>query len=297
MPDVMKTVYQEKTYTKPPSKNRNELTITWFGTTCELISDGETALLVDPFLTRNARLISILTNRHVLQPDPKLYDTWIAPLEESISAMAVTQSHFDHILDVGEIGKRTGAMLLGSQSTTITGTSLGLEKKQTKVIAEGEAMHYGKFRITFLKSRHSGIGVPTGITKQFTLPAGSYDMRQGGTFVLYIEHPLGNIVCNNSANYMPDLLRGFAADVIFLSIAQLPRSLDRYFQETIDMVGASRVFPVHWDNFLKPLTKTPQKLPIGANLDKFIEDASRLRPKIKVYTLPVGKPQVIYSAK
>src|SRR5258708_687185 len=103
-------------YKNPPTNKNSGITITWLGTASELISDGETALLIDPFITHNAGIIDIITNRHVLHSDSKNYDKWIAPLHIPIKAMLITHSHFDHILDAGEVGKRTQATLIGSES-------------------------------------------------------------------------------------------------------------------------------------------------------------------------------------
>src|SRR5262245_11994934 len=46
------------------------LTATWFGTTAVLLSDGEYAIMIDPFFTRPPGLVNLLLNRPIA-PDEK----------------------------------------------------------------------------------------------------------------------------------------------------------------------------------------------------------------------------------
>ena len=282
-------------YRRSPAGEPGELTVAWFGTTCELISDGETALLVDPYLTRTAGLLALATNRRVLAPDPAQYDRWLAPLHPPIRAMPVTHTHFDHILDAGVVGARTGAMLAGSASTAAVGRSLGLPAEQLAVAEPGLPLRFGRFTVTFLPGRHSGRGAPAGeITGPVRVPARLAELRQGGTFSVLVEHPAGTLLCHHSAGCVPGALAGHSAGVAFLSAASPPSDLDAYLRETVDAVGAHTVFLVHWDDFTRPLHRPLKPLPLVVKMRALT--AALRRRGLRVHTLPVGAPQLLYPA-
>jgi L-ascorbate metabolism protein UlaG (beta-lactamase superfamily) len=286
----------ELRYRNPAGATPGELTVTWFGTTCELISDGETALLVDPFVTRTAGLLALAANRRVLRPDPAQYARWIAPRARGvpIRAMPVTHTHFDHILDAGVVGARTGAVLLGSRSSVVAGRSLGLPEEQARVAGRGGPHRFGAFTVTFLPSRHSGGGKPAGeIDSPVAVPARFRDLRQGGTFSVLIEHPAGTLLCHHSAGYVPGALAGRRADTVFLSAASVPADREAYLRETVDAVGARRVFLVHWDDFTRPLDAPLRPIPLAVDLAGFATDLRRLRPRLALHTLPLGEAQLV----
>jgi len=287
-------LYQELLYRRPGTGAAGELTVTWFGTTCELISDGETALLVDPFLTRTTGLLALAADRRTLRPDPSQYEHWVAPHRAPIAAMPVSHTHFDHILDAGVVGARTGATLLGSASSVVVGRSLGLPDAQLRVAEPGVPQRHGAFTVTFLPSKHSAGGQPTGdVVDLVPIPARFRQLRQGGTFSVLIEHPAGSLLCHNSAGYLPGSLTGRAAVTVFLSAASPPANLDAYLRETVDAVGAGRVFLVHWDDFTRPLHRPLRPIPVMVNLPGFVGQLRRLRPGLAVHTLPIGEPQIV----
>lgn len=270
------------------------LSVTWFGTTCVLVSDGETALLVDPFVTRTASLLSLAAGRRVLRPHPDQYERWIAPLAAPIRAMPVTHSHFDHVLDAGVVGADTGAVLLGSASTVAVGRSLGLPKDQLVHASSGVPLAFGEFAVTFVPSRHAGSGRPRGeVCNPVRIPARLRDLRQGGTYSVLIEHPAGSLLCHHSAGFVPGALAGRRADTVLLSAANPPADLDAYLRETVDAVGARQAFLVHWDDFTRPLDRPLRPVPFAVNLPRFTAEVHRLRPRLALDTLPLAEARII----
>ncbi len=268
------------------------LSVTWFGTTCVLVSDGETALLVDPFVTRTASLLSLAAGRRVLRPRADQYQRWIAPFAAPIRAMPVTHSHFDHVLDAGVVGADTGAVLLGSASTVAVGRSLGLPDDQLVQVAPGAALPVGRFTVTFVHSRHSGSGRPRGdVCDTVRIPARLRDLRQGGTYSVLIEHPAGNVLCHHSAGFVAGALYRRRADTVLLSAASPPADLEAYLRETVDAVGARQAFLVHWDDFTRPLDQPLRPIPFVVNLPRFTAEVRRLRPGLVVDTLPLAQPR------
>ena len=272
-----------------------KLTATWFGVTALLLSDGEHAVMVDPFFTRPTGLLNMALNREIA-PDEKLIRAWLDKAGiQKLDAVLVSHSHFDHAMDAGVVARLTGALLLGSQSTANIGRGAGLPEAQIQIIKPSEAIHRGPFTLTFIESKHAGAtgGAPTGDIAAALLPPFHYlDYRQGGTYSIFIEHPLGTVLHHGSAGFVPGALKGRHADVVFLGIALLP-DLDTYLRETVDTVGAKLVFPTHWDDFTRPLDQPLLPFPVVVHLDQFFSDVARLRPNLEVRTLEVNQPAII----
>lgn len=269
---------------------------TWFGTTGVLLSDGEHAVMVDPFFTRPPGFINMLANQPI-EPNEALIKRWLDHAGvKKLDAVLVSHSHYDHAMDAGVVAKLTDAPLLGSSSTAFIGLGSGLPVSQVRVIKPGQDMKYGPFTITFIRSKHAGAtgGTPIGdITSPLVPPARYLDYKQGGTYAIVIQHPRGSVMLHGSAGFVPGELQDYKADVVFLGIA-IRGNLEDYLHETVDAVGATRVIPTHWDDFTLPLDEPLKPFPIGIRLSAFFEDMARLRPGVQVETLDVGRRVVLF---
>lgn len=281
----------------PPPAGAIGLDARWFGTTAVLLSDGDHAVMVDPFFTRPPGLLNLVLNREIA-PDEALIRR---ELEQAgirhLDVVAVSHSHYDHAMDAGVVARLTGATLVGSASTANIGRGAGLPEARIRVIDAGEALHYGPFTLTFIESRHAGAtgGAPVGEIAQPLVPPARYlDYKLGGAYSILIEHPLGSVLHHGSAGFVPGALKGRKADVVFLGIALLP-DLAGYLQAVVDEVGARRIVPTHWDDFTRPLDQPPLPFPVGVHLHRFFSDVARLRPQLQVQTLLPGESMVLFS--
>ena len=62
-------------------------------------------------------------------------------------------------------------------------------------------------------------------------------------------------------------------------------------------VGASRVVPVHWDDFTKPLNDGLVPIPFAVNLADFFHDMRHLRPGLQVQTMLPERTVVLFPGK
>ncbi len=271
------------------------ITATWLGVTGVLLDDGEHALLIDPFFTRPRGMVGFLSNAEIAPDEKLIADALACAGARHVDAVLISHSHFDHAMDAGVVARLTGAKLVGSESTANIGRGSSLPEAQIHVIKPDESLHFGRFTVRFIESRHAGAtgGRPTGdITSPLVPPAHYLDYKLGGTYSILIEHPAGSVLHHGSAGFVPGALNGLHADVALLGIA-LREDLPTYLHEVVDAVGAKRVIPTHWDDFTRGLDRSMIPFPIGIRLENFFDEIAR-RPDLAVQTLDVFQPVELF---
>jgi len=281
----------------PPAKlpiGDGEVRITFFGVSTLVIRDRETTILVDGFFTRPG-LLTMLVGE--VEPDPLVI---AAELEragvERAAAVIVVHSHFDHVMDAPEVAKRTGAVVVGSESTANVSRGWGLSSDQIVVPEPGEDLRYGGFVVTLFESEHFPHGMAMGeITEPLVPPAPALDYLDGGSFSVAIAHPeSGTILVQGSAGWRPGALSGKQFDVVLLGVGGLggrdDAYRDDYYDQVVESVQPSLVIPIHWDDFTRPLTEPLRPFPrIQDDLDvtmKFLIDRAHESNRTDVAMLP-----------
>jgi L-ascorbate metabolism protein UlaG (beta-lactamase superfamily) len=288
--------YAEHRYVAPPREG--SLTATWFGNTAIVLSDGHSAVILDPFFTRPTGIVRLFRNEPI-EPDEALIAAWLTRAGITrLDAVLVSHSHYDHALDCGVVARLTGARLVGSASTANLGRGGGVPESQIEIAESGKSLMVGSFKVTFLESRHAGAtgGVPTGdITAPLKPPARYTDYRQGGTYSILVEHAQGSVLHQGSAGFLPGALEGRHAGIVFLGVALLP-DMEAYLTHVVDAVGAKRVVPIHWDDFTRPLDAPMVPLPVLVNLPRFFDATAHLRPGLQIQTLELAEPVRLFDA-
>ncbi|HEX7884266.1 MAG TPA: MBL fold metallo-hydrolase, partial [Afipia sp.] len=128
------------------------LRATFLGVSTLLLDDGSTAILTDGFFTRpNSRQLFL----EKIAPDKTVIETTLRRAGITrLAAVIVNHSHYDHAMDSPEVAARTGAVLIGSESTANVGRGWGLPESQIAVHRAGDVMAFGRFRVTLLPGRH-----------------------------------------------------------------------------------------------------------------------------------------------
>jgi L-ascorbate metabolism protein UlaG (beta-lactamase superfamily) len=236
--------------------------VTFLGTTTLLFDDGETQLMIDGFFTRPPLVRVVRGN---LETDTKLVDAVLKKVKaDRVKALFVAHSHYDHAFDSPYVARKTGAKLYGSASTLNIGRGGDVPDEQMVLFEAGKDYAVGKFTVTVLKGKHSppikGINDDLGqvIDKPLKQPATARDYKEGGAFDFLIKHGDHAILINPGANYIEGERDKVRADVAFLSTGSLGvQSKDfqnAYYDQTVGKVRPRLVIPIHWDNFLYPLS-------------------------------------------
>lgn len=243
------------------SEPTDRVTVTWLGTTTLLFDDGETQVLIDGNFTRVRPLqIALLLP---VSSDIATINYALAEFRmDRLAAIVPVHSHFDHAMDVGHIANRTAAVVLGSESTANIARGADVPVDQYQILAEGETRQFGDFTIRLLASRHApirsseGSWFPGTIEDPLRQPAPVSAWKEGVVWSVFIGHPRGTTLIQGSGGYIEDKLLGESADVVMVGIAGLTGLGKEYvrelWNETVVATGATRVIPVHWDDFTAP---------------------------------------------
>lgn len=179
---------------------------------------------------------------------------------KSLAAVITLHSHFDHALDSPVVAQQTDALLVGSESTANIGRGQELPESTIRVVKGGDALNFGKFKVSFVKSEHLPANFALGhITAPLKFPTRASEMKVGDAFSVLIEHEGRSYLIQASAGYAAGALAGRKAEVVFLGVGGLGAKdeahQDGYWREIAQAVGAKRVVPIHWDNFYIPLDR------------------------------------------
>jgi L-ascorbate metabolism protein UlaG (beta-lactamase superfamily) len=237
------------------------VTATWLGVTTVLFDDGETQILIDGFFSRPT-LWELILGTPVRSDDANINLVLDRYRMRRLAAIIPVHSHFDHAMDIGAIANRSSASILGSVTTANIARGAGVPEDQIVVVGDTREFTFGRFTVRMIDSVHAPIGwggaTPYAGTVDTPLrvPAPPSAWREGGSYSILIQHPLGNTLVQGSAGYVAGALDNVRADVVLLGL-QLLEGLgksyaERYWQAVITTTGAKHVVPIHFDDFTQP---------------------------------------------
>lgn len=287
-------------------ESAERVTVTWLGITTLLFDDGETQILTDGTFSRPG-VFDILSQRRI-HSDVDAINYALAEFRiNRLAAIVPVHSHFDHAMDAGHVANRTSAVVLGSESTANIARGAAVPVDQYQILASGETRQFGRFTITLIESRHAPIGIgdepwfPGDIEEPLEQPARISQWREGGAWSVLIGHPQGTALVQASGGFVEGALRE-KADVVMLGIAGLAAQgrqyVRQYWAETVVSTGASRVFPVHYEDFTQEFGEVvlfPDLVDRIAITAGWIDElAAGGDQPVEVSILPFGQPVAIF---
>lgn len=251
------------------------LRVAFFGVSTLLIRDETAAILIDGFFSRPGKLA---VARSPIAPDLDRIAAAIPLLRvPKLDAVIAVHSHYDHAMDSPNVAEKTGAVLVGSESTANIARGLHFPEDRLRVVTGVQSMTFGDLTVTLIPSKHFPHGQAMGdIPAPLVPPAKVTDYKEGGSFSVLVEREGRAILVQGSAGYVDGALAGRHADVVYLGVGLLGSKdeayRDAYWRETVEAVGARRVVPVHWDDFTigldHPLVPLPYTLDnLDASMD------------------------------
>lgn len=242
-----------------PRSTDGAVTVRFLGVTSLAFQDGRTTILSDGFISRPGSF-AVATGRRIAPDMARIQGMLDTLRDDSVAAVFLAHSHYDHAMDAPTIAHRTGALLLGTPHTKNVArgfrTAAGdtLPSRQHHEVRHGEVCTVGTFELTFLRSRHSPDNqAPGRVDTALRTPAKARAWKSDDvSWSVLVRHGARRILVHPSAFYDSVALAGHPADVVYLGIGGLGKrdsaDIDRYLFGMVKATQAKRMILVHWDD-------------------------------------------------
>ena len=124
--------------------------LTFMGVTQWLLQYGETTVFLDAYFSRPVDGTDGSTEEG-LDLMQRVLD---AAGADSVDFILVGHSHFDHAVDCGAAAMRTGAQVIGSQTTCLVAQSAGLPEERCTVVGTGDEVRLGEATMRAVRTIH-----------------------------------------------------------------------------------------------------------------------------------------------
>lgn len=284
-----------------------QLELKYLGAAGWIIKQDSLVVLLDPYLTRlkldspdsdSKDTRKSYERSDYFQSDSVLIDKVI----QKADYIFVHHSHFDHLSDVPYIAKKTGAKVIGTESTCNILRAYGIPDDQLYEVQGGEDYIFQEFSVKVIPSLHSALRFKHFFDSRVykdppSAPLKIADFIEGGSLMYLIRFDSHQVLTMGGMNYIEKEVAGLTPDVI---VTGVNFSRNEIFDYTGRLLAATNypkiVIPTHWDNFRVPYEFSQQKA-IEDKIVPFIEEVKAASPESKVIVPEHLKTFVIKAIK
>jgi L-ascorbate metabolism protein UlaG (beta-lactamase superfamily) len=311
-------IYPLAAQNAPTASSNSHITLTYLGTAGWEVTDGKTVVLVDPYLTR---LKTNSPNDSVSASDPRPLvnlNDFVSSDQAVIDAhikradfILITHTHLDHVLDVPYIASKTGALVIGSESTENFAKDNGVPDSQILTVKGGEDLELGSCSVRVVPSLHgilrrapqgsqlrtNSLPPPSAIFPADAKPPfrKSQLLLEGGTLAYLIRLGGQKVLVFGSMNYIEREVEGLQPDVALIGAMPERQEIYHYTERLLHALGYPRlVMPTHWDRFNVPYN-VPQQ-PAIERLQSFIAEVKAASPRTEVIVPKYFEPVRVESS-
>lgn len=273
-----------------------ELKMKYLGVAGWEMTDGETTILVDPYISRvklqgNPRFYGEGDTRSIFTGDDVYVSDTVAINKVITKAdyILVHHSHVDHLADVPYIAKKTGAVVIGTETSCTILSAYGVPQKQLIRVKGGEDYQFEKFSVRVVPSLHSALGDKRYFSSEtytdpeaLKVPLKVNEFVEGGSLMFLVRFNSHKILTFGSMNYIEREVAGLQPDVLLPGINLSRLEIYNYTERLLTLTGFPKtVIPTHWDNFRLPYGYS-QKDPIEKKVMPFIDEVKAVSPETNV---------------
>ncbi len=265
------------------------LELTHLGAAGWQITDGKRVILLDPYLSRlrvTGQFGTYTTptlpgdGRKIFGPDDDLIaDTAVIDAHVTRADFILhSHSHFNHTLDMPSIARKTGATVLGTESTTNLARAEGVPERQLIAVRGGEDYAFDGLSVKVIPSLHSALNGKhffdsRVVPRDFQGPRRLGRDIEGGTLAYLLRLGGYQILWFGSMNYIEREVQGLRPDVAMIAAARQRLEIHDYTGRLLRAIGVPRlVFATHWDE---------QSFPFGAPQDDRFREAQGFVTEVK----------------
>ena len=268
---------------------RPTISFTHFGAAGWSITDGHTTVLLDPYLSRirfkgrkygphdatevpgDAR--TVVNMDEVPAIDTATVDARVPRADYVL----LSHSHFNHCMDVPYIAQKTGAVVIGTESTASVAQNGGVPEDQTIVVKGGEDLEFPELSLKVIPSLHSPLSCK--LYRDFgTIPLQNEPLTlneyvEGGTLAYLLRFAGREILLFGSMNYIEREMQDLKPDIAIIASAPPRLNIHDYTGRLLRAIGKPPiVIATHWDD---------QGLPYGASQDRALSHTKQFVDEVK----------------
>jgi len=247
-----------------PALRPGELRLTYLGNAGWEITDGRKIVLVDPFLTQFARWTSTGQAPDVAQdalyrPDTMLINQHV----KKADYILITHGHPDHALDAGYISRRTGAVIVGHETTANLARAYDVPDTSLITVIGGEDYAFGDFSLRVIPNIHSaldhkqyynnGRGIAGVAPRGLRAPLRRKDYVEGGNMAYLLRMAGHEVLIMGSMNYIEREMEGLRPDIALVGANSQRLEIYDYTGRLMRLLGKpALVIPSHADAYGNP---------------------------------------------
>jgi L-ascorbate metabolism protein UlaG (beta-lactamase superfamily) len=283
----------------------------YLGTAGWELSDGTSVILIDPYLSRLRRVTpndgllegdsrKLFTGGDIAESDTATIDAHITRAD----FIVITHTHGDHAMDLPYIARKTGATVIGTESTCSVARAYGIANDKLIAVKGGEDFQFGPLSIRVIPSLHGVLrrspnpplhpnaAPAAGVASGLKAPLRLLDFAEGGTLAYLIRIGGRQILAFGSMNYIEREVEGLRPDVALIGAMPERREIFQYTPRLLRALGyPPLVLPTHWDRF--NVTYDVSQAPAIQRLQSFLDEVKEASPKTKVIVPKYFEPIVI----
>lgn len=257
------------------------------------ISDGEIVVLIDPYISRlkyTDRGHPDDERRAFARDDIPVSDA--ALIDQTISNadfILVHHSHFDHLGDVPYIAKKTGAKVIGTETTMTILRAYGVPDDQLYAVGGGEDYQFENFSVRVVPSIHSALNEKHYFDSRrydrdtkLNAPLRINQFIEGGSLMFLARFDSHDVLTMGSMNFIEREMTGLNPDILLAGINGSRLGLYNYDERLVEATGhPPTIIPTHWDSFTLPYGFS-QEANVREKLHPFADTVKALSPESRV---------------
>ena len=271
----------------------NSIKLRYLGCAGWEITDGQITVLVDPYISRvklgtGPATSKEDTRRSFARSDVYVSDTIIInKVITKADFILVHHSHVDHLADVPYIALKTGAKVIGTESTINVLRAYGVPIDQLYTVKGGEDYQFENFSVRVIKSLHSALGKKhyfnsKTISEDVKAPMKISEFVEGGSLMFLARFDSHSILTAGSMNFIEKEVEGLRPDIILPGVNFSRLEIYKYTERLLTATGFPKIIiPSHWDNFRLPYGFSQEKA-INDKIKPFIEEVKAVSPDSEV---------------